>query len=281
MPATAALVRFLSSRPMIYDALYEDPDLASFYDADNDWSTSFDYCLTLAEGCTSVLDLGCGTGVLSAAIAQAGCGAVWGVDPAVAMLEIARARPGGDRVNWVAADGRNVRVGRRFDLVVMTGHAFQVFLTQADRLAVLQTVAAHLAPHGRFIFDSRNPAVEEWREWVPAESGREVDHPELGPAQAWNDVARDPETGIVTYETCYRVAADGRLLRSRSRIAFPSREEIDELLKLAGLTVDAWLGDWSGGPCNPDSPEMIPIGRLKAGDGAVEHAGCESGGKQG
>ncbi|RQS15516.1 class I SAM-dependent methyltransferase [Burkholderia sp. Bp9002] len=266
---------------MISDALYEDPDLASFYDADNDWSPSFDYCLTRAQGCASVLDLGCGTGVLSAAIAQAGCDAVWGVDPAVAMLEIARARPGGDRVNWVAADGRNVRVGRRFDLVVLTGHAFQVFLTQADRLAVLQTVAAHLAPRGRFIFDSRNPAVEEWREWIPAESRRAVDHPELGPAQAWNDVSRDPETGIVTYETCYRVAADGRLLRSRCRIAFPSREEIGELLELAGLTVDTWLGDWAGNPCTPDSPEMIPIGRLKAGDCALEHVGRKSGGKQG
>jgi len=38
------------------------------------------------------------------------------------------------------------RLGRRFDLVVLTGHAFQVFLTDDDQRAVLSTIAEHLAP---------------------------------------------------------------------------------------------------------------------------------------
>ena len=35
-------------------------------------------------------------------------------------------------------------------------------LTPGDRKAALDTIAAHLAPGGGFIFDTRNPAVEEW-----------------------------------------------------------------------------------------------------------------------
>ncbi len=146
----------------------------------------------MADGCASVLDLGCGTGLFAASLTQ--CDVV-GVDPAAAMLDIAARRPGGDRVQWIKGDARTVRLGRRFDLVVLTGHAFQVFLTDEDRAAVLRTIAAHLASTGRFIFDSRNPEFRQWRAWTPANSKRHVDHPALGRVLAWNDASCDPVDG--------------------------------------------------------------------------------------
>lgn len=247
---------------MINDCLYEDPDLASFYDVENGWSPDLSFCLSLAAGCSSMLDLGCGTGRLAAAIAAESCDTVFGVDPAGAMLDIARGRPGGQFVTWVQADGRSLRLGRRFDLIVMTGHTFQVFLTAEDRLAVLRTIAAHLMPDGRCIFDSRNPEAAEWHEWTPTKSIRRINHPSLGPADSWNDVSQDPVTDIVSYGTYYRIDADGRELSSRSRISFPSRAELDQLMEFAGLSVEAWLGDWTGTSCEQGSPELIPLGRL-------------------
>ncbi|MGJ4858860.1 trans-aconitate 2-methyltransferase [Labrys sp. KB_33_2] len=245
------------------DRLYEDPDIASFYDVENEWSADRACCASLAAACASVLDLGCGTGDLAAEVAlQPEC-TVFGVDPATAMLDIARRRPGGDRVTWVQGDGRTVRLGRRFDLIVMTGHAFQVFLTPEDRIAALRTIAAHLEPEGRFIFDSRNPAVAEWREWTPEQSSRRIEHPRFGPVEAWNDVAHDPATDIVTYGTHYRILAEGRMLSSHSRIAFASRSELEQALDEAGLEVEAWYGDWERRPCTPTSPDFIPLGRLR------------------
>jgi hypothetical protein len=44
------------------DALYQDPELAAFYDWDNPWTADFDWFLSLVDGARSVLDLGCGTG---------------------------------------------------------------------------------------------------------------------------------------------------------------------------------------------------------------------------
>src|SRR5262249_34959685 len=146
--------------PMEAEALYNDPELAPFYDLENAWGPDLDYCRTLAAPGRSLLDLGCGTGRFAAAIARAGRHRVVGVDPAEAMLSIAREREGGAAVTWVRADARNVRFAERFDLVVLTGHAFQVFLTPADQLAVLRTIAWHLTPRGRFVFDTRNPARE-------------------------------------------------------------------------------------------------------------------------
>ena len=195
--ATVRMVVGMDESCLQQDRLYDDPDLVQFYDLENEGGADFDACLSFAEGARSVLDLGCGTGQLAAALGEGR--RVTGVDPAAAMLDVARNRPGGESVDWVKADARTVRLDRQFDLVLLTGHAFQVFLTPGDQAAVLRTIAFHLAPGGRFIFDTRNPNAEEWRQWTPEASGRRLEHPHLGRVEAWNDVERDAATGIVTY----------------------------------------------------------------------------------
>lgn len=243
------------------DRLYSDPDLVQFYDIENTGGEDFNYCLEFAGNARSVLDLGCGTGQLAAALG--GGRAVTGVDPASPMLDVGRNRPGGDKVDWVEADARTVRLGRRFDLVLLTGHAFQVFLTAEDQAAVLRTIAVHLAQGGRFIFDTRNPAVEEWREWTPQLSERLVAHPRLGAVKAWNDFERDPVSGVVTYSTFYETPGGSRYLDAESKIAFPSKDELAPMMDEADLVVEQWLGDWRGAPYAATSPEIIPIGRLR------------------
>jgi SAM-dependent methyltransferase len=243
------------------DRLYSDPDLVQFYDIENEAGMDYDYCVGFARDVGSVLDLGCGTGQLAVALADRR--SVTGVDPAPAMLDIARHRPGGQRIDWVEADARTVRLGRRFDLVLLTGHAFQVFLTREDREAVLATIAAHLAPGGRFIFDTRNPATEEWLEWTPERSQRELSHPGLGTVRAWNDFRRDPATGVVIYSTHYEIPDSGRVLSAESKIAFPAKESLARMLDETGLVVEVWLGSWQGEPYIETSPEIIPVGRLR------------------
>ena len=242
------------------DPLYDDPELAQFYDLDNGWFDDTRYCLSLAKDGQQVLDLGCGTGLLAAALSER-C-TVTGVDPAAAMLAIARQRAGGDRVNWVQADARSVRLGATFDLIVMTGHAFQVFLTDDDQRAVCRTIAAHLEPDGIFIFDTREPAREEWREWNPQQSHHIVDHPKLGRLEAWNDVQHDPDTGIVSYGTYYRSVATGKLWQAKSDIRFTAKDVIASHLAEAGLIVHHWYGDWQGGSHGEGSAEIIPAGHL-------------------
>lgn len=242
------------------DALYDDPDLVSFYDLENGWGADFDFCARLVEGAKSVLDLGCGTGELAVALAEGR--AVVGADPAGAMLEVARRRPGGERVTWIEGDARSLVLGRRFDLVLLTGHAFQVFLTAEDQRAVLTTIARHLNPRGRFLFDSRNPTFEAWKRWGPEESRRALTHPEFGAVEAWNEAQHDAATGIVTYETHYRVAETGRHLAARSQIRFTPKEELETLISEAGLHVIRWYGDWQGSDWAPASKEIIPLGGL-------------------
>jgi SAM-dependent methyltransferase len=246
------------------DALYQDPLLARFYDWDNPWPPDFDWFLSLVEGAGSVLDLGCGTGIFSVALAARGARVV-GVDPAEAMLEIARARDGGDGVRWVQARAEGLDLGARFEAVVMTGHAFQTLLSPGDRAGCLSTIARHLAPGGRFFLDSRNPEAREWEEWTPEATCAVLPHPEFGMVERWNDAAWDEATGIVTYGTEYRLA-DGRAFAARSRIAFPGFGEISAAIAAAGLRVERWYGDPSGGPLRPGCPDFIPCGSLAGSD---------------
>jgi SAM-dependent methyltransferase len=241
------------------DQLYHDAELVDFYDLENTGGADFDTCVALAKEAGSVLDLGCGTGLLAAALVEGR--QIVGVDPASAMLDVARKRPGGAKAEWIEADARSVRLGRTFDLVLLTGHAFQVFLTEKDRQSVLQTIALHLALNGRFLFDTRNPQRQEWLEWTPAESQRLLQHPRHGDVRAWNDVRRD-SAELVTYWTFYEIAATQRTLSAESRIAFPTKDALEAMFSNAGLVAEQWLGDWHGAPYAKNSPEIIPIGRL-------------------
>jgi ubiquinone/menaquinone biosynthesis C-methylase UbiE len=114
--------------------IFTDPDFTQFYDLDNEWGDDVTFCCKLAQRAETVLDLGCGTGFLTTRLPPH-C-RITGVDPAKAMLDRARMRPAGDRINWVEADARSLRLGTKFDLILMTGHAFQCFLTEEDQAAV-------------------------------------------------------------------------------------------------------------------------------------------------
>ncbi|MGE5766749.1 MAG: class I SAM-dependent methyltransferase, partial [Bacteroidota bacterium] len=173
-----------------------------------------------------------------------------------------RRRPGGERATWIEGDTRTLDLGRRFDLVLLTGHAFQVFLRPDDQRAALRSIARHLNPTGRFLFDSRNPAFAAWKRWGPEPSRRALTHPEFGAVEAWNEAEHDAATGIVTYETHYRVVATGRHLVARSQIKFTPKEEIEALISEAGLHVTRWHGDWQGSAWTPASREIIPLGGL-------------------
>ena len=134
--------------PRQVDEVFENPFFASLYDHFNAWDVCDDFYLKLAlEIGGSVLDLGCGTGLLACRIAQDGL-TVAGADPADGMLRVARSRPGAERVAWIKAAGQTLRLPQRFDLIYMTGHAFQALLTDDDAVAVLRNVRDHLTPGG-------------------------------------------------------------------------------------------------------------------------------------
>jgi SAM-dependent methyltransferase len=241
--------------------VFDDPLLASVYDDLDPWAASDEFYLGLArESGGAVLELGCGTGRLACRIAAEGLEVV-GADPAAGMLGVARSRPGTETVAWVHSDGQSLRLARRFDLIIMTGHAFQALLSDADALAVLETAAHHLKPDGQFVFETRNPAKRAWLTWTADQTRELVQTPAQGRVEAFYDAVAEGDTGIIQIAQHCRFLDRGTTRIGRSRIRFIERDHLAGLLARAGLVADAWCGDWHRGSFLPTSREIIAVTR--------------------
>jgi ubiquinone/menaquinone biosynthesis C-methylase UbiE len=219
----------------VLSAAYADTRLAALYDALNPPGDDTEFYLSLpGKPPQTILDMGCGTGLLACAFAARGH-QVTGADPAAAMLAVARGRPGGDQVRWIETDAAGLSVRTRFDLVVLTGHVFQLLLGDDDVRAALDTLGRHLAPGGRIAFETRNPEVREWQYWTPRVTGP-----------------------LVSYETCIRFP-DGERVVVPDTLRFMDQAELAGFLTEAGLADVTWYGDWDRSPVGPASPEIIAI----------------------
>jgi len=219
---------------------YQHAQIAEIYDVANPRAQDTEFYISLAgPNPISVLDLGCGTGTLCCALAERGH-QVTGVDPAAAMLAVARRKPHAEQVEWVESSAQSYRSQRRFDLIVMTGHAFQILLTDADALAVLETMRGHLKERGRIACETRNPRVDWAGEWA----GRTRTLPGGQLRETFEITREDGE--FISFETSYR--SPHWALTTSSTLRFPSQEHVEALIVRSGLVIRGVLGDWDASP---------------------------------
>jgi len=213
------------------DAIFEHPRLAALYDVLEGPRNDLGAYLALAEetGAREVLDVGCGTGVFALLLAGRGF-AVTGVEPALASLEVARGKPGADRVRWIHGDATALPP-MRTDLATMTANVAQAIVAPADWDATLRGVHAALRPGGLLAFETRDPACRAWESW-----NREASHRRIDGVEYWIDLL-DVSLPLVTFRWTY-VFDDGEVLTSDSTLRFRDREEIEEALTEHGYSVE-------------------------------------------
>jgi SAM-dependent methyltransferase len=237
------------------DAAFEEPRLAAIYDFVNgDRSDLQVYASIVAElGARSVLDVGCGTGDFACLLAARGI-AVTGIDPALASLDVARAKPGADRVRWLHGDAAALPPVQ-VDLAVMTGNVAQAIGSDEEWAATLAGVRAALRPGGRFVFETRDPEAKAWRTWNRDQTYQRVHVAGAGQVAAWCELI-EGNPPLVSFRWTYEFFADGAVLTSESTLRFRGREEVASSLSAAGFTVDEVRGA-------PDRPgqEMVFFAR--------------------
>ncbi len=243
-------------------AAYADQRLAALYDALNPPGPETRFYLGLASETSGpggrparVLDMGCGTGRLACELAARGH-QVTGADPAAAMLGVARARPGGDQVRWIETDAAHLAGPTRFDLIVLTGHVFQLLLEDSAVRAALGALSQQLAPGGLLAFGTRNPAVREWQYWSPQYTRQQVQADGLA-AEVHYDIS-GVSGELVSYETWFRFA-DGKAVVATDTLRFMDQAQVAGFLAGAGRTEVTWYGDWDRSPATPGSPEIIAV----------------------
>jgi SAM-dependent methyltransferase len=242
-------------------AEFSDPRLVAVYETVNDYElgTQPDFCRELATeiDATTIVDVGCGTGLITRELARLGYRMI-GVDPASAMLDIARSRPYGSRVRWLNGDASLVGDAGA-ELAIMTGHVAQFFLTDDDWHANLVALQRALRPGGVLTFESRNPEAQEWERWT-RDVMRSVDDPEAGRIDI-KTVFLGIEDDVVWFKNDYFFAAAGELVVSQAQLRFRSQAQLTRTLVEAGFTVEHVYGDWGRQPLGPHSPELIFVAR--------------------
>lgn len=219
------------------DPVFDEPRLASVYDELDPDCSDLEVYVALAHefGARSVVDIGCGTGSLALLLAEEGLDVV-GVDPAQAMLAVARAKPGASAVRWVRGLVFDLApLGA--DLATMTGNVAQVFLEDDEWAATLDAAHRVLKPGGRLVFETRRPERQAWLEWNPDDSLSSVDIPGVGVVRSWYELL-DVSLPFVTFRGTIVFEADGSTLTSDSTLRFRSQGQIERSLRDAGFRVE-------------------------------------------
>ena len=250
---------------------YDDiPDFGVLYDSVPLYAARQDIGFYLEEakrargaGGRHVLEVGCGTGRILLPIARAGI-PITGIDGSRQMLERCRAKlsggggGGGERVTLAQYDMRNFELGERFALIIAPFRVVQHLTTIDDQLQFLATVARHLAPGGRMVFDVFNPRFDVLvsadgveREDTPEQrlpDGRTLRRTYRIARVRWVDQVSEAE--LVYY-------VDGKRYVQAFEMRWYLAAELRNLLARAGFRVREMYGDFARGPVVDGCPELV------------------------
>lgn len=205
-----------------------------------------------------VLDLCCGMGRHSMALAEAGY-EVTGVDLSEVLLREAKRNDPEGQVTWHKADMRELPLTGGFDAVVNLFTSFGYFKRDEEQVKVLREVARMLKPEGRFIIDFLNPAYTA-AQLVPY--SERVDDGQLIAER------RRIEDGYVMKNITITAAGgaetggqSGEPRHYLERIKLYSLMDFTAMLEAAGLLPEKVHGDYDEEAYHPEtSRRMIMIG---------------------
>jgi len=239
---------------------FTDDRLAALYDTffPPTRRDDFAFYLPLIMSARTVLDVGCGTGALLGLARDSGYpGRLCGLDPAMGMLNQARRWPD---IEWIHGDLASVGLDREFELVVMTGHAFQEFVEDDEIRAALAAIRSALVAGGRFAFETRNPLVRGWDRWA-TEYSAEVTDATGASVRCEYQVETPVVGGVVRSISTFTSARWDRPVESKGALRFLDADALSSFLAGACLTIEEQFGDWTRHPLTATSPEIITVAR--------------------
>jgi SAM-dependent methyltransferase len=215
-----------------------------------------------------VLELGCGTGRVTMAVAEAGK-RITGLELSERMLERAVKKRNGlrvearERVHLVQGDMAKFDLGEKFRLVIIPFRVFQHLLEVRQQMDCLECVRKHLMPKGRLILDVFQTDAERMHDPVhhremlvseyKAPDGRQVRITERVAAFYRAEQRNDVE---MIFSVVHPGGRKERLVFAWT-LRYFFRYEVEHLLARCGLKVTGLYGDFDRSPLSDSSPEMI------------------------
>lgn len=213
-----------------------------------------------------VLELGCGTGRVTAPLAKTGAATVVGIDRSEAMLTRGRQRLRRSRVSDASLLRGDIRYlpfrPGTFETVIAPYGVLQSLLRDRDLTATLAAVAGVLPKGGVFGLELVAD-LPSWKEYASrvtltgrrGRTGR--------PITLRESVRQDPDRGFTFFDQEFTEGRGGSARRHRFTLTFRtvSVPQVARRLEKAGFEVTAVLGDYRGGPWDPRAEVWIVLAR--------------------
>lgn len=241
-----------------------------------DWPGEIDFYRSFAAETASkdesVLEVACGTGRIAIRLAQDGVRVV-GLDYSVPMLNVARDKSRDlPNMEWVEADMRSFDLGERFGLIIIPGHAFQNLVEAQDQTRCLESVVRHLNDEGVLVIHVDHQSMAWLGDLVREKGGvfeaaGQFVHPVTGQmihaSRAWSyESATQTAIARTLWE---QVDDEGKVTGSWEmgpiRLHCLFRFEMEHLLALTGLDVEAVYGNFFREKLSDNSQEMIWVAK--------------------
>ncbi|WP_134766509.1 class I SAM-dependent methyltransferase [Nocardioides sp. 1609] len=235
---------------------YWDADTAARYDESSAFMFAPDVLdpavdlLADLAGDGAALELAIGTGRVAIPLAERGV-PVSGIELSQPMADRLRAKR--DDVPVTVGDMATTVVPGRFALVYLVWNSLGNLRTQDEQVACFANAARHLRPGGRFVVELGIPGIRRFppgQAAVPFHVGRR-------------------HVGIDTYDMAtqqgtshhYRHHPDGTVTHGTSNFRFVWPAELDLMARLAGMTLERRVADWTGTPFDGDSESHVSTWR--------------------
>lgn len=205
-----------------------------------------------------ILDLACGTGTISVALARRGYRVI-GVDRSLEMLAVAeeKARRAGVGIFFTCQDLREFELAEPGDAAICLFDSLNYLTGDGDLEKALRQAAASLAPRALLLFDLHTEyRLREYGETIFADGGEDV-------AYIWES-AYDPERRLCTmYLSLFARQGDGRYVRYdevHEERAF-TRDEVLDALAATGWTLVGEFGELSDERPRSDEGRIFYLAR--------------------
>ncbi|MGW0434427.1 class I SAM-dependent DNA methyltransferase [Micromonospora sp. NPDC003197] len=210
-----------------------------------------EFLARLADG-GPALEFAIGTGRVAVPLAAKGI-SVTGIELSQPMVDQLRRKVPAPELPVVVGDMATTVVPGRFSLVYVVWNSIGNLRTQDEQVQCFRNAARHLSPGGRFVIELWVPGI---RRFPPGQSAVPFS-------------VTEQHVGFDTYDMVtqqgtshhYWPLGDGSARYGYSNFRYIWPAECDLMARLAGLTLEQRVADWTGAPFTSDSESHVSVWR--------------------